>query len=111
MKVRERLAALLQDIRTDLDTCQQLEKQLLEQQRLLSRQEGPALTRLGQAILSHIEAIRQRAEDRSGHLKALGLPAGAEGISVLASKLPPSLGQAVSNDWARLEKPCHAARL
>lgn len=45
MKVRERLAALLQDIRTDLDTCQQLEKQLLEQQRLLSRQEGPALTR------------------------------------------------------------------
>lgn len=104
MNVRERLAALLQDIRSDLDTCQQLEKQLLEQQRLLSRQEGQALTDLGEAILAHIDAIRQRAGYRCGHLEALGLPAGAEGISILASKLPESLRQPLLRDWENLEK-------
>lgn len=104
MTVRERLVALLQGIRTDLDTCQQLERLLRKQQQLLSRQEGQALTELGQVILGHIDGIRQRAADRSGHLKALGLPPGAEGISILAAKLPEPLGQTLRGDWSELEK-------
>lgn len=104
MNVRERLGALLRDIRTDLCACQQLENLLLEQQRLLSRQEGQALTDLGQSILSHIDGIRQRAGDRAGHLQALGLPAGTEGIAILATKLPDSIRGPLLRDWEALEK-------
>lgn len=74
MNVRERLGALLRDIRTDLCACQQLENLLLEQQRLLSRQEGQALTDLGQSILSHIDG-NPAAGRRSGRASAGSGPA------------------------------------
>lgn len=104
MKVRDRLAALVQDIRKDLSTCRQLESELQKQQILLSRQEGEALSTLGESILDHIDGIQRRADLRSGHLKALGLPTGTDGFRMLASKLPEALQDQLIGDWEKLEK-------
>ena len=104
MKARNRLEALVRDIRQDLDNCRQLEVQLAEQQRLLARQESDALSDIGQHILAYIDKLQVRAEQRSLHLQALGLPGGAAGITALAGKLPHTFGQRLKKDWEQLEQ-------
>lgn len=102
MTVKEKLAALVKGVKADIVRCEELQKLLRHQERLLTRTDTDGLTHLNLVLTPTLDALAGSARERSSLLDGLGFGNGDDAMQLLLTKLPEKMSNDVGALWQAL---------